>query len=318
MSKPLAKEQADKLKNQAALASILVAVTLCLLKVFGAFVTDSLAVLSSMVDSLSDIFASLITLIAVRYSAKPASATHRYGYGKAEALSALTQSAFIAGSGLFVMYDGFSRLVTPRPISETGIGLIIMIISVIVTIALIIFQRHIAHVTKSQAILADSAHYVVDIMTNSSIILSLLVVQFFDTTWFDSVTAILISAFLLFNAYELACDAIAQLLDKELDDGIRADIKEIVDSFHFTRGIHDLRSRDLGGNYLFEFHLELDGSIPLFEAHHYSDMVSEKIHHAYPDSQVIIHQDPAGIKEDRLDNQISESAKKGKNDVKKS
>lgn len=82
MSSPLTKAQSDRLKNLAACVSISVAVALCLLKIFGALVTDSLAVLSSMVDSLSDIFASLITLIAVRYSAKPASMNHRYGYGQ--------------------------------------------------------------------------------------------------------------------------------------------------------------------------------------------------------------------------------------------
>ena len=87
MSSQLTKAQSDRLKNLAACTSISVAVILCLLKIFGAFVTDSLAVLSSMVDSLSDIFASLITLIAVRYSAKPASVTHRYGYGKVIAVN---------------------------------------------------------------------------------------------------------------------------------------------------------------------------------------------------------------------------------------
>lgn len=312
MSSQLTKAQSDRLKNLAACTSISVAVILCLLKIFGAFVTDSLAVLSSMVDSLSDIFASLITLIAVRYSAKPASVTHRYGYGKAEALSSLTQAAFIAGSGLFVIYDGFNRFVSPRQIADTGIGLIIMIISIFVTLALITFQRHVAKITKSQAILADSAHYVVDLLTNGSIILSLIVVQFFDFIWFDTLTAVIIAAYLLFNAYDLAKQAIAQLLDEELDENIRSEVIKCAKSFDFIRGIHDFRSRDLGGTYLFEFHLELDGNLSLYQAHHYCSMVEEKILSKYPDAQIIVHQDPAGIKEERLDNKITRNKKKGK------
>lgn len=303
-SKPLTKKQSDRLKNIAALSSISVAIGLCLLKVFGALLTDSLAVLSSMIDSLSDIFGSLITLIAIRYAAKPASCEHRYGYGKAEALSALTQAAFIAGSGLFVMYDGFSRFITPRPVADTGLGLVVMIISIIATLILISFQRYVAKRTNSQAILADSAHYVVDILTNGSIILSLFVVRYFDFQWFDPLTAIFISLYLLYNAYDLAREAIATLLDRELSDDIRSQIQELVTSEPFVCGLHDLRTHDLGGSYMFEFHLELDGSLSLCQAHKYSDIVSAKLRKAFPHAQVIIHQDPSGIKETRLDDKL--------------
>lgn len=306
-STPLEKNEADRLKNIAAVTGITVAAGLCLLKTFAALMTDSLAVLSSMIDSLSDIFGSLITLIAVRYAAKPASNTHRYGYGKAEALSALTQSAFVAGSGLFVLYDGFSRLITPRPIADTTLGLIVMLISIIVTLILIYFQRYVAKKTNSQAILADSAHYVVDILTNGSIILSLIVVRFCRTDWFDTLTAIGISIYLLYNAYILARDAIAMLLDQELDEEIRDQIKSEALSFRFVHGIHDLRTHDLGGTYLFEFHLELDGCQTLCEAHELSDTVSARLRQVFPNAQILIHQDPAGIDEDRLDTLISKN-----------
>lgn len=305
-SETLNKAQADRLKNIAAIASISVAVSLCLLKVFGALMSDSLAVLSSMIDSLSDIFGSVITLIAIRYAARPASHTHRYGYGKAEALSALTQAAFIAGSGLFVMYDGVSRFITPRPISDTTWGLVVMIISIVVTLFLISFQRYVGRRTKSQAIIADSAHYVVDLLTNGSIIISLIIVKYFRTDWFDTLTAILISLYLLYNAYILAREAISMLLDGELDQTIRDNIKNTVLSFPFVFGIHDLRTHDLGGTYLFEFHLELDGCQTLCEAHEHGDLVCDRLREIYPNSQIIVHQDPAGIKEERLDNIISE------------
>ena len=303
-SQQLTKKQSDKLKNLAATASITVATILCLLKIFGAWLTDSLAVLSSMIDSLSDIFGSLITLIAIRYAAKPASHRHRYGYGKAEALSALTQSAFIAGSGLFVLYDGINRFFTPRSLLDTNSGLIIMIVSLIATIILIIFQRHVAKRTNSQAILADSAHYLVDILTNGAIIISLFSVKFFNALWVDPLTATLISLYLLYNAYLLACDAIGLLLDRELSEEIRNNICTIINSHSFVCGVHDLRTHDLGGCFMFEFHLELNGHLTLCQAHEYSDIVSAKLRETYPNAQIIIHQDPSGINEDRLDNKL--------------
>ena len=191
---PLSQEQSNRLKKIATIASVSLAVSLSLLKTFGALYTGSLAVLSSMIDSLADIFASSVTYIAVKYASKPASDNHRYGYGKAEALSALIQSAFIAGSGIFVMYDGFSRFLSPKPLEQTDTGIIIMVISLVSTVALIFFQKYVTRRTKSQAISADSAHYAVDVMTNASIILSLLVVKFFNISWFDTLTAFVISA----------------------------------------------------------------------------------------------------------------------------
>lgn len=301
---PLNNEQTTALKKKATLASVSLAVALSLLKTFGALYTGSLSVLTSMIDSLADIFASSVTYIAVKVSSKPASRNHRYGYGKAEALSALIQSAFVAGSGIFVLYDGISRLITPRPLEAAGIGIIIMVISLISTLALIMFQKRVCRITLSQAICADSAHYTVDVITNAAIILTLIMVKLFDISWFDTLTAFVVSSYLLINAYKLARDAVAMLLDHELPDSIRDRVREIVLEEDGIRGMHDLRTRDLGGAYLFEFHLELDGNLPLYEAHEHADRVEAAITHCFPGAQVIIHEDPAGLEEDRLDHKI--------------
>ena len=300
----LSNDQIIALKKKATLASVSLAVTLSLLKTFGALYTGSLSVLTSMIDSLADIFASSVTYIAVKFSSKPASRNHRYGYGKAEALSALIQSAFVAGSGIFVLYDGISRLITPRPLEAAGIGIIIMVISLISTLALIMFQKRVCRITLSQAICADSAHYTVDVITNAAIILTLIMVKLFDISWFDTLTAFVVSSYLLINAYKLARDAVAMLLDHELPDSIRDRVREIVLEEDGIRGMHDLRTRDLGGAYLFEFHLELDGNLPLYEAHEHADRVEAAITYCFPGAQVIIHEDPAGLEEDRLDHKI--------------
>ena len=121
-----------------------------------------------------------------------------------------------------------------------------------------------------------------------------------------------ISLYLLYNAYELAKEAIATLLDRELSDDIRHKIQELVTSEPFVCGLHDLRTHDLGGSYLFEFHLELDGSLSLCQAHEYSDMVSAKLCKAFPNAQVIIHQDPSGIKEPRLDDKLVKKNQRSK------
>ena len=294
-------EHHNRLKKAAATASIMLSGGLCLLKIFGAFYTGSLAILSSLIDSLADVFASSVSYVAIRFSTRPASQEHRYGYGRAESISALVQSAFIAGSGLFVMYDGIGRLITPKPMEKPGLGIVIMLLSLSATILLIVFQKYVARKTSSPAIAADSAHYTVDVLTNLSIVLSLIVVKYFHIGWFDVLTAFVISAYLIYNAYKIAAEAVSALTDRELSEDIRQKVIDIVINSEGIDGYHDFRSRDLGGSYFFEIHLELDGNLTLNKTHELTDNVEEKIKKAFPGAQVIIHQDPYGLHENRLD-----------------
>lgn len=294
-------ETNNRLKRAAASASVMLSGGLCLLKIFGAFYTGSLAILSSLIDSLADVFASSISFVAIRFSTRPASQEHRYGYGRAESISALVQSAFIAGSGLFVMYDGLVRLLDPKPLEKAELGIIIMVISLATTVALIVFQKYVARKTASPAIAADSAHYTVDVLTNASIILSLIVVKLFNISWFDILTAFAISAYLIYNAYKIAAEAVAALTDRELSEEVRKQVIDIVMNSEGVKGYHDFRSRDLGGAYFFEIHLELDGSLTLDKTHELTDKAEEKIKETFPNAQVIIHQDPYGLHENRLD-----------------
>ncbi len=303
----------NRIKKIATIISTSVATFLCLLKIFASIYTGSLSILSSMVDSLSDIIGSLVTFFAVHISSQPASEKYRYGYSKAEPLSALFQSAFIAGSAAFILYDCFNRLVNPQKIEQTTLGIIIMIVSLVATGILILYQKRVFKITGSQAILADSAHYKVDILTTSSIIFTLFVVQKSGLFWIDSVIALLIAAYLLYNAYALAVDAIKVLMDKELNEQTRADIKALVLKNKFAKGIHDLRTRDLGGIYTFEFHLELDGCLSLSQAHDYAHQIEDALHKTYPHAQIIIHQEPFGIKDKRLDAEIARCCKHKKN-----
>ena len=293
-----------RLKNLAAIASVSVSMLLSLIKAAAVFYTGSLSVLSSMIDSLSDVLSSLITYIAVRISDKPLSEHHRYGYGKAEAVSALVQAAFIAGSAGFILYDGINRFVHPVQVRQTAVGMVIMLISLLTTAILIVFQRHVVKCTNSKAIEADSAHYVVDILSNASVILSLVVVRYFAWQWFDILTAVLIAIYLAFNAMQLAYNALSEITDAEVDDKIKRHIIGIVQSVDGVKGYHDFRTRISGARMFIEIHLELDGNLTLFAAHTITDRAEQKIMADYPHAQVIIHQDPAGICEDRLDHQI--------------
>ena len=293
-----------RLKKIAASLSISLAIILIMLKSFALVRTESLAIMSSLIDSMADLFASAITFWAITFSCQPADASHRYGHGKAEALSALVQAVFIIGSGLFVVYDGILRFIYPQPIIKTELGMVIMIISLTISILFISFQNYVAKKTKSQAIRADAAHYSVDVITNIAIIISLWVVQKWQIAWFDTLTAFAVALYLLLNAKKIVKDALAMLLDKELAENIRNNIIKTAMTCSNVMGVHDLRTRDSGGFYLIELHLEFVGELSLSEVHQYTKQVEDKIKQMLPNSQVLIHQDPVGIQEGRLDELI--------------
>ena len=294
----------NHLKSLAATASISVSVTLCLIKAVAAVTTGSLSILSSMIDSLTDILSSSISFIAVKFSNKPLTENHRYGYGKAESVSALMQAAFIAGSGGFILYDGIGRFIKPMPITQTAIGLWVMGISTLLTLFLITFQAWVVKKTKSTAIQADSAHYTVDLLTNGAIVLSLIIVHYLDWQWFDSFTAIVISLYLLWNAAHIALNALEEITDHEVDNDIKKTIIQIVQEEKDVKGYHDFRTRVSGLIMFIEIHLEMDGNLSLAQAHDISDNVEAKIIKVFPLAQIIIHQDPYGLHEKRLDHEI--------------
>lgn len=294
-----------KLKKWAAAASVGTSLILSIIKAGAAVFTGSLSVLSSMIDSLSDVISSLVTMVAVRFSDKPLTDKHRYGYGKIECVSALVQAAFIAGSAAFILYDGISRFIKPVKMQQTAVGVVIMLISLIFTFALIAFQKYVIKKTASKAIAADSAHYVVDILSNFSVIISLIVVHYFHIEWFDILIAVLIAVYLLINAYQITVEALAEITDAEVDETIKQQIINIASATKGVKGCHDFRSRAAGSRIFVEMHIELDGNLTLYEAHALTDEVEKQIAEVYPQAQIIIHQDPYGIKENRLDHQIN-------------
>ncbi|MCM1323158.1 MAG: cation diffusion facilitator family transporter [Acetobacter sp.] len=294
-------ERNNRLKKSAAVASVLLALLLIILKTIAFLKTDSLAVFSSLIDSLTDLLASAISFAAIYFATKPASQSHRYGYGKSEALSALLQAVFVAASGVFVIFDGIKRFIYPVEIMQTSLGIWIMLFSIFATALLVSYQAYVAKRTNSLAIKADMAHYTVDFLTNSAVVVSLFLIHFFGFVYFDILTALFISCYLLYSAYILAKESIEQITDKELSVDVREQIKDIVKSSKGIHGMHDFRTRNLGDVFYFEFHVELNGTISLNKAHELTESVEQKILAFYPNSQILIHQDPLGVRENRLD-----------------
>jgi ferrous-iron efflux pump FieF len=284
-----------KLMRSATYASVTVALILIGIKMVAYFATNSVAVLSTLVDSILDLGASIINLIAVRQALVPADRDHRFGHGKAEALAGLFQSAVILGSGVFLVFQSFERLVNPKPVQSTDIGITIMVMSILLTILLVAYQRYVIHKTRSIAISADSLHYAGDLLINGSVIVALLVSAYFDWHYADALFAIGIAVFLLFSSWSIIRKSMSDLMDEELADEERQNIIGIAIQQPGVLGVHDLRTRRSGQQVFIQMHLDIDGNMSLQEAHDISDSVEMRLMDEYPDSEAIVHQDPVRV-----------------------
>ena len=282
-----------RLAQSAAIASVSVATLLVAVKFAAWLATDSVAMLSSLMDSALDGFASVVTLFALRLSYKPADSDHRFGHGKAQPLAALAQAAFIAGSGAFLMIQAIERLIRPQPISNSETGIAVVVFSIAVTLGLVAWQRHVARQTGSMAVKADMAHYAGDLLANIGVIAGLVLAGLVGWLWADPVLAMAVALYLLYGAWDIARESLDVLMDREMEDADRERITAIALGFAQVEGVHGLRTRRSGTHTFIQLDLVLNGAMSLIRAHAIGDAVAKEIARFYPDAQVTIHHDPA-------------------------
>lgn len=278
----------------AGIASSTTAGLLIIGKLTAWLLTGSSSLLASLTDSMMDISASLISLMAVRYALIPADNNHQFGHGKAESLASLAQAAFITGSAVVLLMHGLDALVDPKPLQHIGIGIWISVASLALTIVLVSFQSYVIKLTGSQAVKADSLHYRSDVLLNSAVLLALVLSsQGFSNA--DAIFAILLGGYILWSALQIGYDAIQTLLDRQLPDEECQQISDICCAVEGVRGIHDLKTRISGPMRFIQLHLELDDDLPLVKAHELADLAEMQLKVHFPISDILIHMDPISV-----------------------
>ena len=288
-----------RLMRVAGSASVGVAVTLIVLKLWAWMASGSVALLGSLADSLLDLAASLITLFAVRFALTPADREHRFGHGKSEGVAGLLQALIVSGSAFYVAFEAAGRLLDPVPLEAAGIALGVMAVSLVLTLGLFGVQRYVISRTGSLAITADSVHYQADILTNVAIIAGLFVSYRFSWYFLDPLLALVVVVAILASVRTIAIDALNVLLDRELPGKARRRLLGIVNAHPAVLGVHDVRTRSSGSTEFIQLHLELDPQLTLLEAHAISDEVELEVQRAFPRAEVLIHVDPYGLPDAR-------------------
>ncbi|WP_457598347.1 cation diffusion facilitator family transporter [Hydrogenimonas sp.] len=282
------------LQKKATIVSSSVAVSLVVIKLIVGIISGSVAVLASAIDSGLDLAVSLFNLFAVTNAEKPADEKFNYGRGKIEAIAAVIEGVIITASGIYIFYEAIQKMLHAEPVTHLDISIGVMVISLVLTGALVMFLNHVANVTQSMVIKSDALHYKTDLLSNGAILVSLVVIYFTDFFLIDAILGILIAIYIIYSAFELIQEGVLVLLDVSLDDEIVGKIKEVIESDPGVTDYHWLRTRKAGNDYFVDVHLVFTPDISLLEAHRIGDNVEAKIKEIDPkaDWLINIHLDP--------------------------
>ncbi|MCP3908509.1 MAG: cation diffusion facilitator family transporter [Oceanicoccus sp.] len=295
--KSIDKNKKEQLLKLATNASVVVALILVVIKAIAWAKTGSVAMLGSLLDSVLDAAAAFINMYFIRSAMQPADAEHRFGHGKAEPIGGMFQAMIIGGSAVFLMAESVRRLINPEFPVNTELGISIMLVSSAMVAVLVLIQRYVVKRTGSVIVAGDALHGFGDIAINLGVILALVLSGLLNSPLIDPVIAIVLACVLIRGAWSIGKNAIEQLMDTEFSEEEREHIRTLAKQHARVNDIHDLRTRRAGLSAFIQFHLEMDGEMNLNQAHAIADEIEQLIQQEFPNTEVLIHQDPQGIEE---------------------
>jgi cation diffusion facilitator family transporter len=283
--------------QRVAMFSVATSTLLIIIKAIAWQASSSIALLASLSDSVLDLMASLITLFAVRYAAEPPDAEHRFGHGKAEAFSSLTQAGLVFASGALIGREAIAALLHPRPVDHGLAGVAVMAISIVLTMILITAQTRVLKASGSIAIAGDRAHYAADLAANAVALLGVGAATWLGVNWLDAAAGLAVALWLIWGAIGVFREASHQLMDRELPEEERARIVELATADPRLLGVHQLRTRASGPYVHMQMHADLAADISLAEAHQIMVAAENRLLEAFPAADILIHPDPRGLAE---------------------
>jgi ferrous-iron efflux pump FieF len=287
--------QHQQMNLSAGLASLAVALVLVALKLWALAETGALSVAATLADSAMDLLMSLGALAAIIYAARPADEDHAFGHSSIEDLTALGQSALVIAAGLAVGGAAVWRLAAgaSQPLQAEGAGIAVMVVSVVLTGGLVLWQGRVARTTGSRVVAADRLHYLGDLVPAMGAIIALMASATLGLGQIDAVVGLAGGAMLVFGGLRIGRGAWDALMDRRADPQIVATIAGIAGHWPGVRGFHDLKTRTAGSRIFVHLHIELDGDLPLRQAHDIGAGLRRAIMTAVPQADVIIHKDVA-------------------------
>ena len=264
-------------QKRATIVSTGVAAVLTLVKLVLGVMSGSVAVLASAIDSLLDMSISVFNFYAIKKSEENPDEEYQYGKGKIQAIAAVIEGTVITVSGLYIIYQGFDKLINKGTVSLLTPSIIAMVFSIVVTYFLVKYLLKVAKETGNIVIKADALHYKTDLWSNAAVLIALLLVSMTGYDSIDALFGIGIGIYIIYSAYEIIVEGTEILLDRALAGATVASIGEIISAHPDATSYHWLKTRTDGTTNFVEFHLVLHPDMLLRDAHDVTDEMEAKI-----------------------------------------
>jgi cation diffusion facilitator family transporter len=281
-------------RTGAARLSIVVVIGLIIVKIVVGIISGSLSIFAQAIDSFLDLFAVVVTFLAVNVAAQPADEKHPFGHGKVENVAAVVQAVLIIIAGGFIIYSAVRRIQTEATLEMTEAGIGVMAVSVIASIFLSRYLHKVARREDSQALEANARNIAADVYSALAVFTGLIVVRFTGWTIIDPILAALVALFIFKVGFDVLRNAFGGIVDVKLPEEEEAIIRAAVTE-HFNSEVvdfHKLRTRKAGSHRYIDLHVVMPKDISLENAHKMCDHLEEDIKSRFPSTDVTIHMEP--------------------------
>lgn len=266
---------------------------LSVLKIAVGIISGSVSIIAQAIDSLLDLFASLVTFFGLRFAGKPADREHPFGHGKAESISGVVQGGLIFAAAAYIFYQAVTRIVVGADIEYVTAGIVVMAVCIVVNI---IVSRHLLRVarkTDSAALEANARNLATDVYTALGVLAGLVAVRISGLYILDPIIAIGVSLLILKTAYDVARKSFPHLIDVKLPEDEEALIESTMrEHMGELVGFHSLRTRKAGSERYIELHMIMARDASVERAHNLCDHLEEDIKSKLPNASVTIHVEP--------------------------
>ena len=277
--------------------SIAAAVVTIAMKTAAYVLTGSVGLLSDALESVVNLVAAILALVALTYAARPADEKHQYGHGKAEYFSAGAEGAMIFVAAALIVYAAVERLFNPQPLEDLGIGLAVTLAATAINgvVGIVIIRQGRRH--RSITLVADGKHLMTDVYTSIGVVVGVGLVAITGWLPLDSIVAIAVGINILWTGFTLMRHSMRGLLDHALPEEDNAHVVATLQSFadRYPPGeleFHGLQTREAGRDRFVSVHMLVPGEWTVTRAHDLVEEVEAAIREALPHAQVLTHLEP--------------------------
>ena len=273
--------------------SIGAAIATILLKGTAWWVTGSVGLLSDAAESLVNLVAAIVALVALRVAIKPPDRNHNYGHSKAEYFAAAVEGLMIFVAAAVILVASIQRFLDPQPLENVGIGLLVSVIASVLngSVAWVLLRAGKKH--RSITLTADGKHLLTDVWTSAGVVVGVLLVWLTGWDRLDPIVGFLVGLNILYTGWGLIRASTAGLMDVSLPAEDNARIRAIIERFTSDDiTFHAFRTRESGHRRFMEMHLLVPGHWTVKRGHDLAEDITDALIKEYPDLRVSMHIEP--------------------------